>query len=304
VQPSHSRRRWSPERAQALEEPARRILVVELDGVLFFGNAQGLESAIEAVPGTDIEHLILDFRRVPDMDTSGARALLRIHQRARRSGIELHCSWIRGEREGAPDAGLERAARLRLRGALEDAGLIDLIGPGHFFEDTDDALAHCEDALLARYAAGAGADPSLADALMLRGFDRGDFRALRPRMQRICFAPESVVFEQGSAGDAIYLVLRGHAEIRVDGQQGGAGTVVHRLRPGSVFGEMSVLDGEPRAASVHARSTLTCYRMSVADFRSLQRTHPRTALRIHGNLALVFARRLRAANALVAELEH
>ncbi len=299
----HSRRRWSPERARALEEPARRIALVELDGVLFFGNAHGLESVIEALPAADLEHLILDFRRVPDIDTSGTRALLRIHERARRSGIELHMSCIRREDAGTPVAGDERTDRLRLRGALEDAGLIDVIGGQHFFVDTDDALAYCEDALLARHAVGAEADPGLSKALILRGFDRGDFRALRPRIQRVRFAPDSILFEQGSAGDAIYLVLRGHAEIRVNGEQGGAGTVVHRLRPGSVFGEMSVLDGEPRAASVYARSMLTCYRMSVADFRSLQRDHPRIALRIHGNLALVFASRLRAANALIAELE-
>ena len=299
----HSRRRWSPERARALEEPARRIAVVELDGVLFFGNAQGLESAIDALAGSGLEYLILDFRRVPDVDTSGARALLRILQRTRRSDIELNFSCIRREPEGVPVDGGERADRLRLGGALEDAGLIDAIGPERLFADTDDALAHCEDALLIRHASGAQADPGLAEALMLRGFDRSDFRALRPRMQRVCFAPDSVLFEQGSAGDAIYLVLRGHAEIRVNGEQGSTGTVVHRLRPGSVFGEMSVLDGEPRAASVHARSALTCYCMRVADFHSLQRTHPKTALRIHGNLALVFASRLRAANALVAELE-
>ncbi|HSG88107.1 MAG TPA: SulP family inorganic anion transporter [Pseudomonadales bacterium] len=305
----HARRSWSPERQALLAPSAHRIVVVELDGVLFFGTAHGLEAAIDELLAQDVGWLILDFRRVADIDTSGARALLRIAARARRSGVTLCASGVRRERRRTPlpQAGLERRRRADPRHSwlvLEDAGAIDAIGAERFFDDMDGALARCENELIATTAPSAASrGDSLQRSVILKNFDRTDFRALRSRLDRVSFAPGETIFAQGAAGDSIYLVVAGSADIFIDIGVGGSGSVLHSVRAGSLFGEMAVLDGRPRAAGVRAVEALTCYRLAVDDFLTLQGEHPRAALKFYNNLCLVFSARLRASNALIAELE-
>jgi len=65
------------------------------------------------------------------------------------------------------------------------------------------------------------------------------------------YAPRELVIRQGAAGDAMFLIVRGEVSVMV-GRDGNSTAEVARLRKGSLFGEMSLMTGEPRAASVQA----------------------------------------------------
>lgn len=284
----HSRRQWTSERAARLRDHAGRIAVVELDGVLFFGTAHSLEVAIDAELAAGVDWFVLDLRRLRDLDLSGARALQRISNRVSAGGA-LHLACVRDDGSGA------------MTRELGDAGLLD---PERVHEDIDAALAACEDALLEELAATRVSVParrSLRRSELLQGLDRADLRALRPVLERVGFPAGTTIFEQGDAGDSVYFVARGRADIVIDVEHGTS--TIHSLRPGSVFGEMAVLDGHARAAGVRAVEPVLCYRLSVADFQALERRHPSAAMKIYTNLCRVFSRRLRAANAMIAELE-
>jgi small-conductance mechanosensitive channel/CRP-like cAMP-binding protein len=65
------------------------------------------------------------------------------------------------------------------------------------------------------------------------------------------YAPGEIMIRQAAPGDAMYLILRGEVSVLV-GRPGSSTAEVARLRAGSLFGEMSLMTGEPRAASVQA----------------------------------------------------
>ena len=102
------------------------------------------------------------------------------------------------------------------------------------------------------------------------------------------FGPGDSVIDADSSGrfGRLYTVVQGTAEARVDGRP------VATFGPGDYFGEMSVLDGSPRSASIVATTELETFGLSAWNMRSLLREEPEIALHIIETLAA----RLRAKN--------
>lgn len=83
----------------------------------------------------------------------------------------------------------------------------------------------------------------------VREFLRGGFHLLTKE-----YARGSVVLSEGAPGDTAYIIARGTCQAYriIDGQK----TVLRHMEPGDVFGEMAVLSGKPRSASVEALDDL------------------------------------------------
>ncbi len=62
------------------------------------------------------------------------------------------------------------------------------------------------------------------------------------------FAPGEVIFGQGDTGDCMYVIRSGEVDIEVNGK------VVETLTPGTLFGEMALIDGGPRSATARAKT--------------------------------------------------
>jgi len=99
----------------------------------------------------------------------------------------------------------------------------------------------------------------------------------------LTLAPDELLFEQGSFGDALYVVVEGSLLIRNNDR------VVARLGHGEAVGEMAVLDWQPRSASVVAAAPTTLLRVERNDLIDLLQEEP--AL-LHSLLALL-SRRIR-----------
>jgi CRP-like cAMP-binding protein len=63
----------------------------------------------------------------------------------------------------------------------------------------------------------------------------------------VSLAAGETLFEQGDAGDTMYVVIAGDLTVLLDGQN------IDTLTPGDLVGEMSLVDGSPRSATVRAR---------------------------------------------------
>ena len=93
-------------------------------------------------------------------------------------------------------------------------------------------------------------------------------------------ADESVV-SAGTPGNALYVILDGHAEVATP--EGHA----RRLGPGEFFGELSLLDGAPRSATVVAADELTVERVPRAAFQKLLREEPTIAVGLDKSLVAI-----------------
>ena len=102
---------------------------------------------------------------------------------------------------------------------------------------------------------------------------------LRREMVARRFARGEHVIEQGEKGNTFYLVGRGELSVRTGGVE------VSRLSRGNYFGEMSLLTGEPRTATVVALTDVVLLELGRPVFARLFEEHPELAPKLSGMLA-------------------
>lgn len=96
---------------------------------------------------------------------------------------------------------------------------------------------------------------------------------LEKSMTRHLFLKNENVVQQGEDGASLFMVKEGLLEVDIRAESGDRVTVAH-LKPGSFFGEMSLLTGEPRGATVRAVVDSMVYEVDKDDFEPLVRTRP------------------------------
>jgi NTE family protein len=125
---------------------------------------------------------------------------------------------------------------------------------------------------------------------LFAGLEQGTIARILGRMTRRRFGAEEHLCRQGDAGDSLYLVMDGLVEVWLE--QDGAHSLIARLRPGDAVGEMSLLTGEPRAASVVAAVPTEILELDAKTFAGVLAEHP-IVLR---NVALMLIERQKLAN--------
>jgi CRP/FNR family transcriptional regulator, cyclic AMP receptor protein len=119
------------------------------------------------------------------------------------------------------------------------------------------------------------------------------------RVAKVRDYPESaVVVSRGDAGDALFVLVRGRMKVVLYGESGREIILSIFKSPGDFFGEMSLLDDEPRSATVIAAEPSRLLVLSRAEFQAHLEAHPRTALRVLRELS----RRLRRADGVIGNL--
>jgi small-conductance mechanosensitive channel/CRP-like cAMP-binding protein len=96
-------------------------------------------------------------------------------------------------------------------------------------------------------------------------------------LQYAPFARGDVITKQGNVAHWLYLVAFGEAEVLYEPPNGGMPRVVATLRAGEFFGEMALLSGDARSATVIAKTDVECYRVERAAFQSLLAARPELA---------------------------
>ena len=98
---------------------------------------------------------------------------------------------------------------------------------------------------------------------------------LEGMLHRRTYRRGEVVFHQGDSGDTLHIVRHGHAKIVVPSEVGDE-AVLTVVQPGDMFGEITLLDGEARSATVVALEDLETATLSRLAFRDLMRRSPAT----------------------------
>ena len=297
-------------RREFIERHGRKIAIVEIEGALFFGTSAELKQRVDALIDEGVIHIALDLKRVKDIDATGARALERINQQLKQRGGLFTLGYVDRER---------RISRLGLFGRqtqsprfeprriwlkLAHLGSIRALGDGQLFPDIDAAVAMCEAHLAARLPGSEAAlHGSRPQSPILRGIDRRMLAQLRPYLTKLTFAPGTLIFTQGGPPDAAFLLEAGRVDVVLDLPGTERKLKLQSLSAGSVFGEMALIDPQPRSASVIAQDTVHCYCLSVDALLRLKREHSHIAFSLLANIAVIFSERLRATNNMLAELD-
>ena len=143
-----------------------------------------------------------------------------------------------------------------------------------------------------------GGKRDLADALESVGlFSRctpRERRTIARHVQTASFPTDTDLVIEGEPGDALFVILSGTASVVREGSE------VAEVGEGSYFGELAILDGAPRSATIRTKSDVKVAVLGIRMFRTLLREVPDLA----EQLLVGLAEQLRSAQAKVAAVTH
>jgi len=106
------------------------------------------------------------------------------------------------------------------------------------------------------------------------GLTEKELKVITRSFKELKYESGDVIVRKGEAGIGFYLITDGTVEVRSDGR------VLSKLGPGQFFGEMALLDGQPRSADVVALEPSRCLALSSWSFKSILSEHPKMAVKL------------------------
>lgn len=276
---------------QMLQNEGDKILILRLQGFIFFGTAYGfyehVKLRITERAADPVKYLILDFKAVRGFDYSTVQDFKKLKRFTDRHGIDLLLSQV--------------LPHLQL--LLADGGIAERKpGQPSSFEDLDHALEWCENTLLADAdlldSARVTVEEQLAQHAMIESRAAS---ALDSYLERIETRVGDTVFEQGDASDDLYFIETGRVDVllRLPDES------LLRLRSmtaGTVIGEVGFYLNKARGASVVATEAGVLQRLSHEALQRMEESDPQTASAIHILITCILADRLSSSNRVIQEL--
>jgi SulP family sulfate permease len=275
----------SPDELAVLAKNGTQIQVMALHSYLFFGSANGLHEHIKTLLARlpECRFLIFDFRLVNGVDSSATHSFTQIKRGADERDARLVLVNLTPE--------LGRA--FRAIGFLTDEILL--------VPDLDQALEICEDAIIEAAQRARGEAKSLNEWLT-EAFGNGEHADfLAKQCIRMEVAPGDVIAQQGDPADALHFILDGRVGILVG--SGDHQIRVRSLRSHTTVGEMGLITGQPRSATIRAETPGVLYALDLKAYERLKVEHPAAALALLGYIITVMSERLSFANRVVGVLQ-
>lgn len=135
-------------------------------------------------------------------------------------------------------------------------------------------------------------DATLQNISLFSPLTDDERRDLAARLQVVHYVAGSRLAQQDEVGDCLFIVVKGQAAVWLEAE--GSRHLLAELSEGDVIGEMSLMTGEPRRATVTARTDMDCYVLNKAGFQATLQQRP--------ELAEIFAQLLTVRSRELAEL--
>jgi CRP-like cAMP-binding protein len=110
---------------------------------------------------------------------------------------------------------------------------------------------------------------------------RGCENVVAALAEPVRFPAGRAIVREGGHGDALYVLIDGRARVVREGRR----SPLAHLGPGDHVGELSLIDGRPRSASVVAETRVFAATLSRASFRRLLRREPDVGMRVMEQLS-------------------
>ncbi|MBE7411180.1 MAG: SLC26A/SulP transporter family protein [Leptospiraceae bacterium] len=296
---------------EILYDEGRKIVVFELEGYLYFGSSERLADEIDKLDD-QIRFVIIDLKRVVEIDITGAKVLEKIFKSLQK--IDVHLFVTNLDTHG------------KIWYFLQDTGILNSIGQKHFFPDTDIALEYAEDYLINyNFVRRMSPDSTMKEedrasnlidlfdmnykeiplekTDIFQGFTKEDLSILRPYLEERVFNIGETIFRQGDPGDEMFIITEGTATVSINLSENKYKRLIV-FSPGTVFGEMALIDKKPRSANLEANDHLVCYSLSYNSFLELRKMHPEIIIKLLENISKEITSRLRMSHSIISELEN
>jgi sulfate permease, SulP family len=256
-----------------LEREGHCILLFRLQGYMFFLNAQSVQQAFASRVAAGARYVILDFQHVLGLDSSAVDAFRRLEQDAVARRVTLVLSGVRPA----------LAERFAAQGVFRTASRP---------QNADRALEDAEERLLAEHGAGGDDQPVSLAAFLSSHQEVPDFvQRLEPFIERVSFAPGESVMRQGEVADDMLFLERGRVAATLQ-EQGRPVVHLRTLTAGTVVGEIALVRGGRRTASVTAETPCEGVRLTRAALTRMEGSEPALAIAVHRTVMLQLADKL------------
>ncbi len=263
-----------------LADQGPRLLVLKLQGYLFFGTTAQLSSRLKARLADNanppLRYLVLDFKMVNGIDSSAAYEFHRLRLLAEEHDLIIVMT-------GMPAA---------MRRQLRSGNIFKINAHIQEFGDLDRGLEWCEEQLLDERRAPRAAAPKtalqhLADALP----DHCSLTDVLAYLSEVIFGVGDELIRQGDASRDMFFLERGNVSVYLKPASGEAFRI-RQTGPGTVLGELGFYRSAPRSASVVAETAGTAYRLTTESLQRMETEHPELAAALHRFIADLLAERL------------
>jgi CRP-like cAMP-binding protein len=120
---------------------------------------------------------------------------------------------------------------------------------------------------------------SLERVPLFADLDRRELASIAASMRERTFPAGDTVIQEGSGGAGFFVVDDGSAEVSVGGE------VRATIGPGDYFGEIALLTGSERTATIRAVTDLRCFGLTAWDFKPLVESNPTIAWKLMTTMA-------------------
>jgi sulfate permease, SulP family len=281
----HSSLDRSPAELSILAVYGKELQGMALQGYLFFGTANRLYEKVKALIAGQphCRFLLFDFRLVIGIDSSATHSFTQIKDAADEKGVRLVLVNLTPE--------LRRAFQA-IRTHTDSVIVVS---------DLDHALESCEEAIIEVHRpdeAGSSLHSWLADALgSTECADRLGKCCIRLEVQ-----PGEDVARQGEPSESMHFILKGRVGIFVSTDDGRE-VRVRSLGPHTTIGEMGLMTGRPRSATVRAEVASTLYVLPMDAFREITLQDPTLGQALLRFALEMMVERLSVANRTIGALQ-
>ena len=133
------------------------------------------------------------------------------------------------------------------------------------------------------------------------GFQRAEIEVFAPSLEVVRVEASHTIFQEGTNGDAWFVILDGEVSVTKE-MPSGPPHVLSHLHAGESFGEMALMDGAPRMATLYAVEATLLVRLPRDTFLDLLRERSMPAVKLLWAMASVLCRRQRELTHALADL--
>jgi sulfate permease, SulP family len=258
---------------------------LNLQSYLFFGSANRLYQHVKALltRHPECRFLLFDFKLVTGIDSSAAYSFAQIKRAANDRGVTLVLVHL--------PTSAEKALRSSEFISREVVIMAEL----------DHALEWCENETITQQSARGDLEASLREWFVrILGTEEEAAELIR-RCQPLQVSAGEVIVRAGDAADSMHFILDGRVGVLIPTAQGDL-TRVRSLGRYTTIGEMGLVSGAPRNATIQAEAASVLYVLSLKQFEAIKTENPTLSQKLLTFFILVMAERLTFANRLIGVL--